>query len=241
MPTVLSPDAFVIPARFNGPPQSANGGIACGAVARFVDGPAEVSLRTPPPLDTPLDVDRGADGEVVVRHGDAVVARARPADLDDVVPPVRPTVAQAREAMRNHPWLGERHVLSDCFVCGPSRADGLGVHFGPLPGWPKLTAALLVADATLPHGPDGALAPEIVWAALDCPSYTPEIWDARRPSLLAGLAAELIAPVRLGEPVVAVGWPLETEGRKHRSASALLGADGRLLARARALWIRLAA
>jgi hypothetical protein len=33
-----------------------------------------------------------------------------------------------------------------------------------------------------------------------------------------------------------VGWPLETEGRKHRSASALLGADGRLLARGRALW-----
>jgi hypothetical protein len=44
MPTVLSEDALVIPARFNGPPRSANGGIACGAVARFVDGPAEVAL-----------------------------------------------------------------------------------------------------------------------------------------------------------------------------------------------------
>lgn len=241
MPTALSADELVIPARFNGPPQSANGGIACGAVARFVDGPAEVSLRTPPPLDTPLDVVRRDDGEIAVHHGDTLVARARPADLRDVTPPVRPTVAQARQAMREHPWIGERHFLSDCFVCGHARHDGLGVHFGPLPGWPKLTAALLVADATLPHGPDCALAPELVWAALDCPSYTPEIWDAQRPSLLAGLAAELIEPVRLGEPVVAVGWPLETEGRKHRSASALLGADGRLLARARALWIRLAA
>jgi hypothetical protein len=156
MPTVLSTDELVIPRRFNGPPQSANGGIACGAVARFVDGPAEVSLRTPPPLDTPLEVDRAGGGEVTVWHGDTLVARARPAGLDDIVPPVRPTVAQAREAMRNHPWLGEPHVLSDCFVCGPGRHDGLGVHFGPLPGWPKLTAALLVADATLPHGPPAA-------------------------------------------------------------------------------------
>ena len=97
---------------------------------------------------------------------------------------------------------------------------------------------MLVADATLPHDGAGALAPEIVWAALDCPSYTPEIWSSDRPSLLAGLAAEILAPVRLGEPVVAVGWPLETEGRKHRSATALLDADGRLLACARALWIR---
>jgi hypothetical protein len=239
MPTALSADELVIPARFNGPPLSANGGIACGAVARFVDGPAEVSLRTPPPLDTPLEVERGDGGAVTVRHGETVVARARPADLTDVTPPVRPTVAHAREAMRGHPWLGERHFLSDCFVCGPWRHDGLGVHFGPLPGWPKLTGALLVADATLRHDAAGALAPELVWAALDCPSYTPEIWDARRPSLLAGLAAELVAPIRLGEPVVAVGWPLETEGRKHRSASALLSADGRVLARARALWIRL--
>jgi len=39
--------------------------------------------------------------------------------------------------------------------------------------------------------------------------------------------------------VVAVGWGLGGEGRKHLSASALLTADGRMLARARALWIRL--
>jgi hypothetical protein len=238
MPTVLSTDEIVIPGRFNGPPLSANGGIACGAVARFVDGPAEVSLRTPPPLDTPLEVERMCDGSVTVHHEDALVALGRPSDLSDVTPPARPTVAHAREAMRNHPWLGERHVMSDCFVCGPHRPDGLRLHFGPLSGWPKLTAALLVADATLPHDAGGALAPEIVWAALDCPSYTPEIWDGDRPSLLAGLAAEILAPVRLGEPVAVVGWPLETEGRKHRSATALLDADGRLLARARALWIR---
>jgi hypothetical protein len=140
--------------------------------------------------------------------------------------------------MGGHPWLGVRHVLSDCFVCGPERRDGLGLSFGPLPGSPRLTAAFFVPDTSLPHTGD-VLAPEMAWAALDCPSYTPELWDAGRPSLLARMSAELLEPIHLGEPVIAVGWPLETEGRKHRSASALLSADGRLLAHAEALWIRL--
>jgi hypothetical protein len=36
---------------------------------------------------------------------------------------------------------------------------------------------------------------------------------------------------------VACGWPLEAEGRKQHTASALLSADGRILARARHLWV----
>ena len=42
----------VIDRRFNGPEHSSNGGYACGSVAAFIDGPAEVTLRVPPPLDT---------------------------------------------------------------------------------------------------------------------------------------------------------------------------------------------
>lgn len=229
---------LTIPARFNGPPASANGGYACGAVAGYADGPVEVRLHTPPPLETRLDVTVDGTGGIVVRDGEELVAEARPADLSGLEPPVRPTLAEARQAMRSHPGLGRRHWLSECFVCGPERHDGLGMHAGRLPGWPKLTGALLVADATLPHH-DGAITEAVTWAALDCPSFTPEIWDPARPSLLAAMAAEVLEPVGVGEPVVAVGWPLETEGRRHRSASALLGADGRLLARARSLWIRL--
>ena len=39
-----------VPAMFNGPPGSANGGISAGLAASQIDGPAEVSLRAPPPL-----------------------------------------------------------------------------------------------------------------------------------------------------------------------------------------------
>ena len=226
-----------IPSRFNGPAGSANGGYACGLVGALAGGEAEVSLRSPPPLDTALALTRSGDGEVTLRHGQRLVAEGRPARPPDVEPPLRPSVAEAREALRRHPWHGGRHVFSQCYVCGSARQDGLRLHFGHLPRDPTMTAALLVADATIPHD-DAGILPEVAWGALDCPSYVPAMWDADAPSVLARMHAELLAPIPLGEPVVAVGWSLAAEGRKHHTASALLAADGRLLARARNLWVR---
>jgi hypothetical protein len=227
----------LIPRRFNGPPASANGGYTAGLIARHVTGPAEVSLRSPPPLDTALTLIRSGDGEVRLCHRELLVAEGRPAGPPDVEPPLRPTVAEAREALRRHPWHGRRHAFAHCYICGAGRQDGLGLHFGDLPRDTSMTAALLVADATIPHD-EGGIMPEIAWGALDCPSYVPAMWDADVPSLLARMHAELLEPIPLGEPVVAVGWLLGAEGRKHDTASALLAADGRLLARSRNLWIR---
>ena len=226
----------LIPRRFNGPPASANGGYTCGLIARYVGGPAEVSLRSPPPLDTALELVR-TDGRVELRHRDVLVAEGRPADPPDVEPPVRPTVADAREALRRHPWLDRRHPFSQCYVCGADRHDGLGLHFGDLRGHPDMTAALLVADETVPHDAAG-VTPEIAWGALDCPSYVPALWHADFPSMLAWMHAEVLEPIPVGEPVVATGWHVSAEGRKHFTASALLAADGHLLARATHLWIR---
>jgi hypothetical protein len=227
----------LIPRRFNGPPASANGGYASGLVARYIRGPAEVSLRSPPPLDTALAIKRTEDGRVQLCHRELLVAEGGPADPPDVEPPLRPTVAEAREALRRHPWRGARHPFSDCYVCGIGRVDGLGLHFGDLPRDPTMTAALLIADATIPHDDRGIL-PEIAWGALDCPSYVPALWGADVPSMLAWMHAELLEPIPLGEPIVACGWPLEAEGRKQHTASALLAADGRVLARARHLWVQ---
>ena len=47
--------AVMIPRRFNGPPDSGNGGYSCGVVAALLDAPAvEVTLRAPPPLEREL-------------------------------------------------------------------------------------------------------------------------------------------------------------------------------------------
>ena len=231
----MSPTAtattVVLERRFNGPPGTANGGYACGIVARHVDGPAHVSLRRPVPLGRALELERHDDGHVTLHDGDALIAEGDPAlPLDDLEPPYRPSLEEAREAAASRPAAWPE-AFDTCWVCSP-REDGLGVVFGPLRARPELTGAVLHAGA------GGELTQEIVWAALDCPSNTPDLWSAERPSLLASLHAEQLVPVPAGEPLTVVGWSLGGEGRKHRSATAILAADGRLLARAEALWIR---
>ena len=238
MPDSLALDTLILDPRFNGPPGTANGGYASGSIGERVDGPAEVTLRLPPPLGEPLELAYLPGGEVEARRDAAVVMSARPVDGVDVEPPVLPTLGQAREAERGHPGHGRDGLLSTCYVCGSRRHDGLGIHFGPLAGHSDVTAAVFIPDATVPNR-EGDVAPELVWAALDCPSYTPALWDWDRPSLLAQLTVERLECVCVGEPIIATGWHLGSEGRKHHTASALLSTDGRVLARARALWITL--
>jgi hypothetical protein len=74
--------------RFCGPPTSANGGYACGAIAERLGGGVEVTLRRPPPLGRPLRLQLG-DGGAVVRDGDELVAEARPATVALGVPGTR--------------------------------------------------------------------------------------------------------------------------------------------------------
>src|SRR5215203_1576866 len=71
----MSVEHVTIPARFNGPPATANGGYACGLVASAIGPSATVRLTAPPPLDVPLVLrrDNGAarlfDGETLIAEG----------------------------------------------------------------------------------------------------------------------------------------------------------------------------
>jgi len=56
--------SITIERRFRGPPNSANGGYVCGLLAKGMDRGAEITLRAPPPLDTPLHLLAGADGSI---------------------------------------------------------------------------------------------------------------------------------------------------------------------------------
>jgi hypothetical protein len=226
-----------LPARFNGPDTSANGGYASGVAASLIDGPAEVTLRSPPPLDTVLAVRRDGD-EAAMFHGEQVIATVRPAAFAGFEPLHRPSLAQAADAGRAFAGRDPHvHPLSDCYVCGPLRADGLHVHCGPLPAEPRVGAGLLVVPDDAPHDPDGIVPEEIVWAALDCSSYAPAMW--REPGCLLGrMSAEVLARPRVGDMLVTLGWELAREGRKRFTASALLDGEGRTIARARATWVQ---
>jgi hypothetical protein len=240
---VPPPDTIVIHPRFNGPPDSANGGYTCGLLAAAIDGPAEVSLRQPPPLGRELRLERD-DGRVLLLDGDEVVADGVATEPDWTVPdPV--AVEAARSTAERSPFLARPRPFVTCFVCGPDRpdGDGLEIYPGALPGRDGLHAGVWTPDASL-AGRDGTIRPEVVWAALDCPTSSPVAnWagpDGKQlPIVLARLAADLRAPVEPGREHVVMAWRIDVDGRKRHSGSALFTVEGELLASARALWIEL--
>ena len=93
-------------------------------------------------------------------------------------------------------------------------------------------------DASLPTGRTGALRPEIVWAALDCPAGF--AWSNRlnpTPLMMTGrMSAQVLQPIRPGEPCVVIGWPMGQEGRKYHAGTAIFDAQGRLAAQSLQLW-----
>lgn len=228
-----------IESRFRGPADSANGGYACGALARFVRaGAVEVTLRLPPPLDRPLEVEAADGVTATMRDGDALLAEAEAIDDFELDVP-DPVGVEAAEEARRGSRLHHRHPFPGCFVCGPERwpGDGLGIVCGPIDS--ALVAAPWQVDDSVPSE-NGAVATEIVWAALDCPGglagmVVPEIGTC----VLGRLATRIYRPIGTGATYVAIGWPIDHEGRKVHAGSAIFSAEGELLADARATWIEL--
>jgi hypothetical protein len=58
-------------------------------------------------------------------------------------------------------------------------------------------------------------------------------------ALLGRLTAAIDRLPEIGEPVVAIGWPIDLDGRKSFAGSALASLDGEVLARAAATWIEI--
>ena len=229
-------ESLVIPARFNGPPDSGHGGYSAGLGASLVDGPAEVSLRAPPPLETPMAVERRPDGSAVVLLDDQLVMEARPAAVD-VQAPEAVCVEDARAATAGSPFLDANHPFPTCFACGPERpeGDGLRLFAGRVAGRDLFAVPWTPAAE---FGTDGSVDSLFVWAALDCPSSGPAMGGGA-PIVLASLAADVRAPVRAGEPHVIGAWEIGREGRKRHTGVALWDETGSVRALGKALWIEL--
>jgi hypothetical protein len=239
----------IIPARYNGPPDSANGGYAAGMLARYVAAPAgaTITLRQPPPLVTPLNVVE-TDATIEVYDGDRLIASAVPvaAPLFDAVPPVG--WAAAMTAAETYPGLVS-HPFPTCFVCGPQRppGDGLRLFPGRLPDGRTATPWIVPED----------IEPTLVWAALDCPGgwAIPSMGTAatvtrdapgsraanpsadNRPYLLGRISARVDALPAAGDGCVVMGAFMGVKGRKAEVISTVYGADGAVLGLARATWI----
>lgn len=255
---------LVVPARFNGPPRSANGGWVSGALAALLtplpasapDDAVRVVLRTPPPLDVPLEVRPDDDG-LGAWDGDQLVAHAAevPSPFAGPAPAAVPWDV-ASGTSRSYAGA-DAHPFPTCFTCGPERAEGDGLRLtpGPLPGRPATTACAWVPEASVAVGHEVPTA--VCWAAMDCPGG----WSvdlAGRPMVLGTMTAQVHELPRVGARHVVVGRSLGEQGRKAFTETALYtvpedvpddgaagGAAGggdedgqRLLARATAVWIR---
>jgi hypothetical protein len=235
MTCVANAEPIVIPTRFRGPPNSANGGYACGIVAEALGGDVEVTLRAPPPLDRPISLVTRGEREIELWNGGVRLARGRRQPLDSMPPPPRPSWEEACKASRHYAGFGH-HPFPGCFVCGPLRAegDGLRIFPGALSG--RRVAAPWIPDESLCDR-DGRVRPRFLWAALDCPGYFAVTGDTLQNLLLGRMAARLLRPVQAGEPCVIVGWPLASDGRKHSCGTALFSESAGLCGESQATWI----
>lgn len=229
--------SVTIDKRFCGPKHSANGGYAAGVFAQLIDGPAEVTLKSPPPLDAPILLQE-ADGGYDAVYDGGVIASARPAVVEIDAPelPDDTGVQCAQDA-----FLSDSdgvHLIPYCFVCGNRReaGDGLRIFSGAVPDSP-VNADFWAPTPDLADG-DGYVRPEFLWAALDCPSaFAMRNWPAL--SLLGRLSVDVRRRPKAGERLVAAGWPRGQDGRKLFSSSALYTSDKEIIAAANAVWVEL--
>jgi hypothetical protein len=226
-----------IPARFNGPPNSGNGGYSCGILAAHISGAAKVRLHVPPPLDTDLELKNNEDGSVAMHHGDTLVGSGMATDLT-LDCPTPPTLEEARDA-RSRSALYIEHQLADCFVCGTNRdpADGLCLHPGPVADWSLLACEWQPTSDLLDA--KGNVREEIIWSALDCPGYNGCYGNETVISLLGELSCRILSDVPGDETLIVYCWPLGRDGRKGWGGAALANQQGEVLAYSQSLWIEL--
>ena len=230
-------DSLIIDRRFNGPPDSGNGGYSCGMLARFIDGPAVVRLRIPPPLDALMQVRKTVDG-VGLFHQQELVASAKAAIVDIDIP-VPPDFAGAEAASLRYRGF-DAHFYPACFVCGPDREHGDGMRVfaglvGDNKGPQRMVAGTWVPDDSL-LDTSGKVAPEYIWSVLDCPGAYSFPEPANGTILLGELAVSIKGPVSAAEKCVVIGWEIGQAGRKHFTGTALFGESGECRAVAHATW-----
>lgn len=229
------PQTITINQRFCGPPEIGNGGYVCGLLAKHINGPAQVTLRAPAPLEQPLTLEVLPEGQVSLKNGDALVAQARPAGIELELP-TPPSYTQAQAASQHYPGFKE-HPYPGCFVCGPNRAeaDGLRIFPSPAAGQNMVIAPWLpnesLADET------GLVRPEYLWAALDCPGGIAATANNMRPILLGQLTANIQNRPKPGQRCVVMGWTITQSGRKHTVGTALFSDSGSPYGYAQAIWI----
>lgn len=248
---------ITIDSRFSGPPGIGHGGYVAGhfAAAVLTNGdrraavtgsdlePVQVTLRSPTPLDVPLDLVASQDEHDLerrweLRHGDRICADAIPSALELDVPRP-PSLDGARGAESGSPsHYDGRGVHPTCFGCSILRGsdDGLRIAAGPIDVGRRAMVAASWTPSPAFAGAGGCVDVRHVVAALDCPGAFAFMVDGERPGLLGRITYEIRSPVAVGEPHVVTGWQVGSDGRKLFAGTAIHRIDGTCCAAARSTW-----
>jgi len=238
--------AILIPARFNGPADSANGGVTAGLLAGLLGGDdieqraVEVTLRRPPPLQIELRVERaepatGPAEALRLFDEDRLIAEAVIVVDDDLAPVPPVSQVDAERAAARYDGLTD-HPFPTCYVCGVERAghDGLELFAGRVGTGPDDDRVATPWQV----GRDLDLGAVLVWAALDCPGGWSIGLSGRR-AVLGRIRARVSSLPQPDEACVVVGWRDGWQGRKALARTSAYGQDGRLLGVAAQTWIEL--
>jgi hypothetical protein len=252
--------------RFNGPPGSANGGIAVGALVcpalaaaaaagevRPSVGRVTARLRRPVVCDQALAVDvspteggyavtlRSGDDALIdgsVRLAGGASANETDAALEAALSEIAGTGADGRP-----PFFEETgdHPIAGCFSCGPDNRRGM--HIYPRVAGDGLTCAPWHAGEEFDDG-DGNISPMIVASALDCSSgicmpvqMQRELLAEDQFFLLGSLEVRYLRPAPVARDYRIVATALGRDGRKFRGRSAMFDDADVPYATADALWI----
>jgi hypothetical protein len=231
-------EQVIIGDRYNGPPNSGNGGYVAGILAQYVSASAvQIRLFSPPPLNMVLDIIK-EDVKVALYHDTKLIAEGISSSLELDVPYI-PTQLDAKDCALRYPGF-ERHAFPRCYVCGPDRAihDGLRLFTGISLDKTYVAAPFYTFDEL--YDDHDELKIDQIYAALDCPgAYAISQIDEEKVMVLGQITVEVIQPIKREEELVVVGWYLGKERKKNYSGTAIITTKGIVKAKAKATWIEI--
>ena len=228
---------MIIKKRFNGPPNSGNGGYVSGMIANETKGIVSVTLMKPPPLEEELTIHQ-EDDIWLVKQNEHLIAKAEIAEVY-IQPPVIPSMADAVLCESRYSGF-DKHIFPECFVCGPHRNehDGLRLFTGLSGGQNYVAAPFRTFDELFDD--QGNMKTEFVWSALDCPgAYAITEIDGEKMMLLGKMAVDQKEEIKRDDNLIVMGWYIGSEGKKNISGTAIIDSDQNVKAVAHSIWIEI--